>query len=60
MISVGFVVSRLVRFLRLASGLTGMSRLPCGIVELDGRSMSRSWSGRPSTALWSPCRGLPI
>nr|DAR82571.1 MAG TPA: hypothetical protein [Caudoviricetes sp.] len=27
---------------------------------LDGRSMSRSWSGRPSTALWSPCSGLPI
>ena len=27
-------------------------------VGLDGRSMSRSWSGRPSTALWSPYRGL--
>nr|DAX24038.1 MAG TPA: hypothetical protein [Caudoviricetes sp.] len=37
-----------------------MYRLPCGIVGLDGRSMSRSWSGRPSTALWSPYSGSPI
>nr|DAU95481.1 MAG TPA: hypothetical protein [Caudoviricetes sp.] len=56
-ISVGFAVSRLVRSLHLALGRMGMSRLLCGIVGLDGRSMSRNWSGRPSKALWSPCSG---
>nr|DAU93471.1 MAG TPA: hypothetical protein [Caudoviricetes sp.] len=57
-ISVGFGVSRLDRFSLPVLGQTGMSRSPCGTVELDGRSMSRRWSGRPSTALWSPYSGL--